>query len=128
MAMAMAMEWEQYKALCDSPRVWSRWMLVQTAELIADAGLATRLRTALTGVPVPKPAGHRGGAETDMFELELTVAEARAVLAAVEAAVHSGATTSATRRRGLGGFVEAWTEYLRHLQSRPVGFDCSRKS
>jgi hypothetical protein len=52
------------------------------------------------------------------------------VLNAVETAVRGGARTSATRERGLGGFVEAWCEYVRHLETRPAGAEpnCSPRS
>jgi hypothetical protein len=122
--------WQQYKARCDSPEVYSRWMLQQTLELLSDERVADRLLAALSGVPLQKPDDHRGGATADMFVLSLTLAEARTVLAEVAAAVARGATTTATRNRGLGGFVEAWGEYVRYLERQPpsAGLDCSAKS
>ena len=106
------MDWERYKARCDSPEVWSRWMLGQTLELLSgDAELSAPLHRALAGEAIAKPPGHRGGGATDMFELRLDQAQADAVVARVRRAVERGAETEGTRGRGLGGFLEAWMEY-----------------
>jgi hypothetical protein len=113
------MDWQRYKALCDTPNVCSRWLLLQTLELVRDDALAARLRDHLTGEPLPKPTDHRGAAETDMFPMSLELHEVRAVRALVEQAAGRGVTTSGTRSRGLGGFVEAWLEYERYLERRP---------
>ena len=105
------MDWDAYKQRCDEPRVVSRWMLERTAELV-DPEVAEHLLSATSGQPLPKPGGHKGGPETDMFELHLDDAVADAVLAAVERAY-------AAERAGhqkLRGFVAAWREYGR----RPV--------
>ncbi|MFU8817975.1 MAG: hypothetical protein ACNA7W_21710 [Pseudomonadales bacterium] len=91
-------------------------MLTQTVELLDDDAVAGRLREALGGEPLVKPADHRGGGETDMFRVRMSLAEAQVLLATVERAVARGAATSGTRKRGLGGFVEAWREYLQHLE------------
>jgi len=112
------MDWARYKALCDAPEVFSRWMLEQTLELLGDAHPAAALEATLRGAPLEKPADHRGGAATDMFVLALPITEVRAVVEAVAHAVARGETTGATRQRGLGGFVEAWSEYERHLMLR----------
>ena len=118
------MDWERYKRLCDSPSVFSRWMLAQTLELLADAcdeagreSAAARasLMASVTRQPLPRPADHRGDSRTDMFELDLTATDARVILYRVQEAVAADSTTAATRNRGLGGFVEAWQEYLDYL-------------
>ena len=100
------MDWQRYKALCDRPDVMSRWMLVETACLV-PAALQPPLRAAVAQTPLPKPHDHKGGELTDMFEVALDefVDE---ILAAVEAAVARGETT--TQGRGIGGFVAAWRE------------------
>lgn len=106
------MDWVGYKTRCDSPEVWSRWMLGETLELLSgDAELSAALRDALTAEPIAKPAGHKGGEATDMFELRLDEAQADAVVARVRRAVERGAVTEGTRGRGLGGFLEAWMEF-----------------
>ncbi len=110
------MDWKAYKALCDRPDVWSRWMLMQTLELLeGDAALAVPLHRALAAEPLEKPAGHKGGDATDMFRLPMEAVQAKAVAAAVSRAVERGAETSGTRGRGLGGFLEAWMEFRSFL-------------
>lgn len=106
------MDWNRYKQLCDLPNVFSRWMLEQTLELLED-DLARRIERLLAGAPLEKPADHRGGAISDMFELSLTREELVRICRSVDAAATAGRCTSATGGRGLGGFREAWAEYLR---------------
>jgi limonene-1,2-epoxide hydrolase len=111
------MDWNDYKALCDSPRMFSRWMLEQSIELLNESPrLADRLSRVLGNEPLDKPDDHRGGASTDMFELELFVDDARAIHRMVVDATHVGRTTSGTKARGLGGFASAWKEYLVYVE------------
>lgn len=97
-------------------------MLVQTVELLEQepGAEASRLllEQTLRAQPLGKPADHRGGPLTDMFRLPLTAAEAAAVVEAVARASAAGRTTTATAVRGLGGFVEAWSELLHWLVER----------
>ena len=118
------MDWDRYKRECDSPGVFSRWMLMQTLELLQAPGAAqadsqaevrAALSSSLAGAALAKPVDHSGGASTDMFRLALTVEQAHAVLGVVQQAVATGATTSGTHGRGLGGFVEAWSDYAASL-------------
>ncbi|NIV22844.1 MAG: hypothetical protein GWN51_04180, partial [Gemmatimonadetes bacterium] len=103
---------ERYKQLCDQPNVFSRWMLHQTIELAGETPVADALAGVLGSPPLEKPDDHRGGPATDMFVLELEAGTRRAVVDLVARARESGAATEATSDRGLGGFVEAWREYL----------------
>ena len=100
------MDWQRYKVLCDRPDVMSRWMLVETARLV-PAALRPPLRAAMAHTPLPKPADHKGGEQTDMFEVALDEV-ADEILAALETAVARGETTS--QGRSLGGFAAAWRE------------------
>lgn len=110
------MDWERYKNLCDSPQVFSRWMIEQSVELLRARQIdCDVLVSALNGSALDKPADHRGGRATDMFELALSAGDAEVFVAAIAAAVAEGAQTSGTRDRGLGGFLEAWQEYARSL-------------
>jgi len=108
------LDWDRYKQICDRPNVFSRWMLEQTRELV-DADLALRLAAVQDASPIEKPFDHQGGAATDMFALMLSDVEVERICLTIESAIAAGVTTSATRRRGLGGFREAWTEYLTGL-------------
>ena len=114
--MRQTLDWATYKERCNRPDAWSRWMLEQTLELLADLpDLATPLRGALASAPLAKPQGHKGGAATDMFVLHLDPAAAFAIAKQVEAAVVKGMETSGTRGRGLGGFQEAWREFAESI-------------
>ena len=97
------MDWDEYKRRCDTPGVVSRWMLERTAELV-DPAVAEHLLPATSGKPLPKPEGHKGGRDTDMFELHLDNAVAAAVVAAIEQAHAAG-------NQKMRGFVAAWREY-----------------
>jgi hypothetical protein len=112
-------DWERYKQICDAPNVFSRWMLEQTREL-TSAALSAELERVLATRPVTKPADHRGGSASDMFELQLSGEQAAVVVGHVRSAVRSGSRTSGTLTRGLGGFEAAWNEYADYLagQSR----------
>ncbi len=111
------MDWDHYKTLCDSPRMFSRWMLEQSIELLGESPhLAARLLHMLRGAPLDKPPDHRGGAQTDMFEVVLALEQARAVQRIIVEAVAVGRTTTGTSPRGLGGFAEAWSEYVIYVE------------
>lgn len=113
------MDWDRYKQLCDTPNVFSRWMLEQTAELL-ESELAELIERAVAGAALPKPADHRGDAATDMFVLRFPREDVVRICARVVAAAEAGETTTATAGRGLGGFREAWGEYLRMLDGTRV--------
>ena len=84
-------------------------MLERTAALVDTPDLVARLDAAMCGSPLPKPADHKGGSATDMFELTLERAERRRIASALAARRAAGETTREGRH--LGGFVEAWQEY-----------------
>jgi hypothetical protein len=114
---APAMQWHEYKSLCDQPSTFSRWMLEQTIALVREeTGLADALATVLCGPVLTKPIDHKGGAETDMFEVRIDVGRARAIHCLVQDAAVAGRRTEATGQRGLGGFDAAWREYLNFLE------------
>ena len=116
------MDWDRYKSLCDMPDVLSRWMLEQTLELLEQEPRCrvsrAFLEQTLGGEPLSKPTDHRGGPLTDMFRLSLAATDAAAVLDAVTRASAAGRRTTATAGRGLGGFVEAWSELAHYLVER----------
>ena len=114
------MEWDEYKKLCDRPNVLSRWMLVQSAEVLKRAGhhdLAAQLDLETRRV-LAKPVDHKGGPDTDMFELALEPVTVARICELVATSIAAGARTGATRQRGLAGFAEAWDEYRRWTASR----------
>ena len=70
------MDESQYKRLCAQPDVMRRDSIRATAALVREnhAALAARLSALLAASPVPKPAGHSGGPESDFFYLDLDAA------------------------------------------------------
>jgi hypothetical protein len=51
-----------------------------------------------------------------MFEVILPLDDARAIHRLIGAAVGEGRTTAGTKARGLGGFEEAWREYVAFVE------------
>jgi len=92
-------------------------MVEQSLELVADdPQLARVLLRALAAPALDKPHDHRGGAATDMFTLSLELDQAVALYGRIRDAARDGRRTTATRERGLGGFVAAWYEYVSYLE------------
>lgn len=113
------MDWNSYKRLCDSPPVFSRWMLEQTILLAQSRNVHCEpLQQALAGSVIEKPDGHTGGSVTDMFTLDLELGYAAQIVALITQASAAGDATPATRNRGLGGFLEAWREYAEFLEQQ----------
>ena len=114
------MDWATYKARCDHPRVLSRWMLTRTATWVPPP-VATKLRRAMEGQPLPKPPDHKGGAATDMFEVRLDAETVASILSSVERAAAGYApdvgATSPQNDSGpaptasLNAYLAAWREY-----------------
>lgn len=114
------MKWLEYKRIVNQPDTMSRWMLEQSAELLA-CELADCLLTFLKQDPITKPPDHMGGKSTDMFRLKLKSEQARQVLKSIERAVKEGRVSSATAERGLGGFQEAWQEVFDFFEQQNRG-------
>lgn len=103
----MSVSWQSYKALCDRPDVLSRWMLEETAALLAGDTRAALLEIA-DGTPLPKPTDHKGGEATDMFEVALSKDVVRVIVDTVDEAADRGLRTPRSTR--IGGFATAWRE------------------
>ena len=94
-------------------------MLEQCVELfrqLDQQSLSQLLLHALEQEPLAMPADHQGHPATQMYRLQLDHEQRRAALQAVKCAVDKRLTTPATARRGLGGFIEAWSEYASSVQ------------
>ncbi len=83
---------------------------LETSEL---ATVLLALQDRLASDPIPQPHDHTGDPRVDLFALELTDPQVRAIHACVVQAVATDTRTAATAQRGLGGFIAAWLEYLR---------------
>ena len=90
----------------------SRWLLERTAQLVGGS-FASVLRAAAAGAPLPKPADHRGGEETDMFEVRLQPGTAVALLRRVREEAGLAPNEAPTGR--LRGVVIAWQEHCAAL-------------
>lgn len=90
-------------------------MLEETATLLAGSA-QTALLAITEGAPLPKPADHKGGRDTDMFEITLSSDLVGWIVEVVEAAARCGASTP--RSNKIGGFAIAWRELLAHLLAR----------
>ena len=113
----MIVDWARYKSLCDRPDYWSRWMLEQCIELfrqLDEDGLSSHLEQTLRQLPLDTPGDHHGHPATHMFRLDLSVPQRRIALSTVQQAIDLGIRTRNTAERGLGGFAEAWREYLEY--------------
>lgn len=100
------MDWETYKRLCDGSRVFSRHALRLTMTVL-EHDQARPLRDMLENAPLEKPADHRGGEETDCFEVALGTSLVREILAAIER--NPGGNLTSSRQRHL---TAIWREYL----------------
>ena len=109
------MDWEAYKIRCDAPDVVPRWLLEQTRAWVDDAAREW-IDRALAGPVLAKPADHVGDPRADMFELDWPRAIADGIRGTLITAIGQGARTDTGR--DLGGFVEAWSDYARHLDER----------
>lgn len=107
------MKWANYRELCDRGDVLSRYLLDCTIDLLSGADealLAQRLTEVLSEQPLPKPLDHRAGAAADFFVVTIEVEAAQRIVEVVVAAREAGWRTASGR--GLGGFEEAWQEYV----------------
>ncbi len=90
----------------------SRWLLERTAQLVGGS-LAGVLRAVAAGAPLPKPADHKGGEETDMFEVRLQPGDAATLLRRVREAAGLGPNEAPAGR--LRGVAIAWQEHCAAL-------------
>ena len=117
------MDWATYRALCDAPQRFTRWMLAESAALLSSQALRQALESALDSDPLEKPEDHKGGAQTDVFLLTLSAAQTEAVLASIRDAITRGQLT--TGGRNLGGFEAAWSEYHEWIRNQEGGLPMS---
>ena len=82
-------------------------MLEETAALVTGDARAALLDT-VSGNPLPKPADHKGGVATDMFETALPTEMVRSIAETIRDAARRGLRTPRSTR--IGGFAAAWGE------------------
>ena len=90
-------------------------MLEQCIELFSlhgDSETAPLLHAALDGPALQRPLDFKGPPALHMYRLSLSRAQRQKAYDDMRIMSAAGLTTAATRSRGLGGFVEAWAEYV----------------
>ncbi len=102
------MHWDDYKALCSRPDVFSRELLTWTISQLGAGGMVHRLAEVLEGSALLRPLDSRVDPRTDMFVLTLTAAEVRSILDRL------AATTFVKTGRYRHATI-VWEEYLNHL-------------
>ncbi len=107
---------KEYKAICGQPNAFSRFALEETARALAveQPALSQRLMGELHQVPVPKPAMHNGGPETDFFQVELTEAELEQIISCMfdcEAAAVSPEGDTTPQASYFAALVDCWSRY-----------------
>lgn len=116
------MNWGEYKALCDRPDYWSAWMANQCIQLLHGSDLAGAqeasavLHQDLCQPALARPVGHKGNADTWMYQVNLSAAQCEILLEAISLAHAQGRRTTGTQTRGLGGFAEHCQELQRLRQ------------
>lgn len=103
------MEWDDYKHLCERPDHFSRWALEFTRSLASDPEDREALTRALAGLPLEKPESHRGGPETDYFQVNVAKHQCRRIVEQVNAAAMIAEGRDKRRLTHLG---VVWQEYL----------------
>lgn len=96
------LDWDDYKSLCDSPTVMTRWAIENTRRLVAQPDAREALDETLDGQPVEKPVDHTGDADTDCFCLEVPAALAQVIVSELD-----GSADRRTRHLAI-----VWGEYL----------------
>ena len=102
-------------------------MLTRTAQWV-EPPVAEALRVATQGPALPKPDDHKGGPDTDMFEVDLDEALVAGIVCSVEraAAGHApedrraaaGADPGPAPTVSLNAYLIAWRELAAHRKCR----------
>ena len=115
------MDWETYKELSHSPSYFTRWALDRTVPHV-DNQLRECLEHYADQRPLEKPEDHKGGPETDVFELKLDVNSVIAITVALRSASTQAALAGSAKAKQLTTLGKSWEEYAQWLQEgSPVG-------
>ena len=102
------MDWDDYKAMCSRPDVFSRELLTWTSLQLSASEIGQRITAVLGESALMRPVDSRTDPRTDMFVVTLTAAEVHTILERLAATVlvKTGRYRHAT---------VVWNEYLNHL-------------
>ncbi|MCE2459671.1 MAG: hypothetical protein J4F38_02705 [Pseudomonadales bacterium] len=84
-------------------------MLEESSALLTGDTRAALLEI-IAGTPLPKPTDHKGGRDTDMFEVDLPGDVVGSIVEQVDETARRGMSTPRSTR--IGGFATAWRELL----------------
>lgn len=112
------MDWDSYKAYCESADYFSRWALEKSLESMG-CGYETvkrELREILDGTPLEKPQDHLGGSNADFFKIACHPGVAALVIDQLALKTAQG-NRDDREMRVLKQLKQAWQEYLGGIQS-----------
>ena len=105
-----------YREQTSRADVFRRATLTDTVAALesTDADLAQHVRAVLEQSPIPKPERHGGGADTDIFRVELPVATVDAIAEALGIAEAGAVATDGTTTREALHFATLLDTWLRY--------------
>ena len=81
------MDWDDYKATCSRPDVFSRELLTWTNSHLTASEITQRITAVLEGNVLTRPADSRTDPRTDMFVVTLSATDVQTILEQLSAAV-----------------------------------------
>ncbi|MCY4093969.1 MAG: hypothetical protein OXG05_02445 [Gammaproteobacteria bacterium] len=108
------MDWDTYKELSHSPAYFTRWALDRTSAHVAGT-LREQLERCNTQEPLEKPSDHKGGPETDVLRLDLSVECVRSIVDALDVAQVEMKLEQGSSQANLGTLIKSWEEYEQWL-------------
>ncbi len=104
------MDWNRYKELSHHPAYFTRWALDHTVRILGESA-SKDLLIASKRQPLEKPRDHKGGAETDVFELELNVESVRTIISLLKTAQDKTILQAGSLQPNLNALLKSWEEY-----------------
>lgn len=112
------MDWDTYKELSHSPAYFTRWALDRTT-IHLHGTLREHVERYKCQQPLEKPADHKGGRETDVLKLELSLECARSIVASLQDARAKLKLEEGSSQPNLGTLIKSWEEYEQALRDGP---------
>ena len=103
------MDWDDYKELSHSPPYFTRWALDRTADVLDQYGVMM-LRSGIREPPLEKPSDHKGGPETDVLKVELSIGIVEQVLNKLRQLASSTDGTIQNAPFKLDPLIKSWEE------------------
>ncbi len=118
------MEASEYKLLQEDPRVFRRVELADTCRHLGKKlpSVSFLLARTLNEPPIEKPLLHSGGADSDLFLVQMPLADVREVCGFLldgEAAAVSSEGETTPLASEIASLVDRWTRYAKSLDVGP---------